>query len=176
VLWYVTQQVLYFLIGALTLPLSSTVIQDVRDVCQTGLAILAFFYFDFRDDSKQNVRSLLSSLLVQLSNRSDNFCTILSELYSAHDSGSQQPSEDSLMKFLKDMLRLPGQGGIYIVMDALDECPNFSGYPTPREEVLMNVQELVELRLPHVHFCITSRPEVDIRDALQALATRRVTS
>ena len=173
-LWYVTQQVLYFLIGALTLPLSSTVIQDVRDMGQTGLAILAFFYFDFRDDSKQDVCSLLSSLLVQLSNRSDNFCTILSELYSAHDSGSKQPSEDSLMKCLKDMLRLPGQGEIYIVMDALDECPNFSGYPTPREEVLMNVQELVELRLPHVHFCITSRPEVDIRDTLQALAVHNV--
>ena len=78
-LWYVTQQVLYLLIRALTLPLGSTVIQDVRDMCQTGLAILAFFYFYFRDDSKQDVRSLLSSLLVQLSNRSDNFCTILSE-------------------------------------------------------------------------------------------------
>jgi hypothetical protein len=46
VLWYVPQQVLHFLIGALTLPISSTVIQDIRDVCQTGLAILAFFYFD----------------------------------------------------------------------------------------------------------------------------------
>ena len=173
-LWYVTRRVLYSLISALTLPISSRVIQDVRDVCQTGLATLAFFYFDFRDAAKQDVRSLLSSLLVQLSNQSDNFCKILSELYSAHDSGSQQPSEGALMKCLKDMLRLPGQGEIYIVVDALDESPNFSGYPTPREEVLTNVQELVELHLPHVHFCITSRPEVDIRDALQALAVHNV--
>jgi hypothetical protein len=156
------------------LSISSTIVQEVRDVCQTGLATLAFFYFDFRDAAKQDVRSLLSSLLVQLSNRSDNFCSILSELYSAHDRGSQQPSEDVLMECLKDMLTLPGQGEIYIVMDALDECPNFSGYPTPREQVLMTMQELVDLCLPHVHFCIMSRPEVDIRDALEPLAVHKV--
>jgi hypothetical protein len=143
-------------------------------VCQTGLATLSFFYFDFRDAAKQDVRSLLSSLLVQLSNRSDNFCTILSELYSAHDRGSQQPSEDALIECLKDMLTRPGQGEIYIVVDALDECPNFSGYPTPREQVLMIMQDLIGLHLPHVHFCIMSRPEVDIRDALEALAVHNV--
>jgi hypothetical protein len=139
-------------------------------VCQTGLATLAFFYFDFRDAGKQDIRTLLSSLLVQLSNRSDNFCTILYQLYSAHDRGFQQPSEDALIECLKEMLTLPGQGGIYIVVDALDECPNFSGYPTPREQVLRVVQELVYLRLPHVHLCIMSRPEVDIRDVLEGLA------
>jgi hypothetical protein len=143
-------------------------------VCQTGLATLAFFYFDFRDAAKQDVRSLLSSLLVQLSIRSDNFCKILSELYSAHDRGSRQPSEDALMECLKDMLTLPGQGDIYIVVDALDECQNFSGYPTPRERVLKNIRQLVDLRLPHVHFCIMNRPEVDIRDKLEGLALHTV--
>ena len=78
------------------------------------------------------------------------------------------------MECLKDMLTLPGQGEIYIVVDALDECPNFSGYPTPREQVLMIMQELIDLHLPHLHFCITSRPEVDIRDALEPLADHNV--
>ena len=158
----------------LTLSISSTIIEEVKDVCQTGLAILAFFYFDFRDSSKQNVRSLLSSLLVQLSNRSNNFCTVLSELYSDHDRGSQQPKEATLVKCLKEMLRLPGQGDIYIVVDALDECPNSYGYPTPREEVLRVMRELVELHLPYVHFCVTSRPEVDIREGLEDLALHNV--
>jgi hypothetical protein len=154
--------------------ISSTIVDKARDVCQTGLATLAFFYFDFRDAAKQDVRSLLSSLLVQLSNRSDKFSTILSELFSDHDRGSQQPSEDALMECLKDMLTLPGQGEIYIVVDALDECPNFSGYPSQREQVLRVIQELVKLRLPHVHFCLMSRPEVDIRDVLEPLADHNV--
>jgi hypothetical protein len=161
-------------LGELTLSISSTIIEDVRDMCQTGLATLAFFYFDFRDPTKQYVSSMLSSLLVQLSNRSDNFCTILSELYSDHDRGSQQPKEATLIKCLKDMLRLPGQGDIYIVVDALDECPNSCGYLAPREEVLRIMQELVELRLAHVHFCVTSRPEVDIREVLGDLAVYNV--
>lgn len=154
--------------------ISSTIIQEIWDVCQTGLATLAFFYFDFRDAGKQDLRSLLSSLLVQLSNRSHNFSTILSKFYSAHDCGSRQPSEGALMECLKDMLTLPGQGEIYIVVDALDECPNVFGYPTPREKVLKTMQELVRLYLPHIHLGIMSRPEVDIQDALAPLAAHNL--
>ena len=170
----VTPQVLYPFLSAPTSSISSTIIQEVRDVCRTGLATLAFFYFDFRDSAKQDTRNLLSSLLIQLSQQSDKFSELISTHYSNHGKGSQQPSEDVLLECLKDMLRLPGQGEIYIVVDALDECPNFSGYPTPREQVLTIVQEIVELRLPHVHFCIMSRPEVDIRDALRVLAVHNV--
>ncbi len=143
-------------------------------MCQTGLASLAYFYFDFQDAGKQNARSLLSSLLVRLSRKSHKFSEILSSHFSTHDNGTRQPSEDVLMECLKDMLKLPGQGELFIFVDALDECPNFSGYPTPRKRVLTIIQELVNLRLPHAHFCTTSRPEVDIRDALGRLAVHNV--
>jgi len=56
---------------------SSTVIEDVRHMCQTGLSTLAIFYFDFRDAAKQDARSLLSSLLVQLCDQSDNSSQVL---------------------------------------------------------------------------------------------------
>ena len=157
-----------------TLSISSTIIEDIRNVCRTELATLAFFYFDFRDATKQNVRSLLSSLLVQLINESDDLFNILLEFYLTHGRGSQQPSVDALMECLKDMLTLPGQGEIYIVVDALDECPNSSGCRTPREDVLKVMQELVGLRLPHTHICISSRPEVDIRDVLEDLAVHNL--
>ena len=163
-----------FFLGILNLSISSAIIEEVQNECQTGLATLAFFYFDFRDAAKQDIRSMLSSLLVQLSNRSDDFCKILFGLYVAHGRGSQQASEVALVKCLKDMLALPGQGEIYIIVDALDECPNSSGCPTPREDVLATMKDLVDLRLPHVHFCLTSRPEVDIRDAVQPLADHNV--
>ncbi len=164
----------FVFLGALTLSVSSTIIEDVQDICQTGLATLAFFYFDFRDVGKQDARSLLSSLLAQFCRKSDKFSEIISSYYSAHDDGTRQPSEDMLMECLKDMLTLPGQGELYIIVDGLDECPNVVGCPTPREEVLKIVQNLVDLRLPHVHFCITSRPEVDIRETLETLAAHNV--
>jgi hypothetical protein len=68
------------------------------------------------------------------------------------------------------MLRLEGQGPIYIIMDALDECPDSSGIPSPRDEVLRLVEELVNLRLHGLYICATSRPEVDIRAVLEPLA------
>jgi hypothetical protein len=61
-----------------------------------------------------------------------------------------------------DMLRLEGQPAIYIIVDALDECPNTSGMPTPREKVLEFLEDLVDSQLPNVHICVTSRPEFDI--------------
>jgi hypothetical protein len=163
----------FILLCALTFT-SSSVIQDIEDTCQTGLAILAFFYFDFRDSNKQDARSLLSSLLIQLCRESDEYSEILSSHYSTHGNGTRQPSEELLMKCLKDMLNVPRQGELYIVVDALDECPDFPGCPTPREHVLTVLRELVVLRLSHVHFCFTSRPEVDIRDVMEYIAVYKV--
>jgi hypothetical protein len=140
----------------------------------TGSAFLAYFYFDFKDTEKQDSRALLSSLLVQLSNQSDQFCDALHGLYSEHQDGSQQPNNASLLQCLKDMLATVESGPLYLVMDALDECPNDSGMPSSREKVLETVKELVELRHPNLRLCVTSRPEYDIRTTLEPLATQQV--
>jgi hypothetical protein len=62
----------------------------------------------------------------------------------------------------------------FLVLDALDECPNYFGLPTPREAVLDLLVDLVCLQLPNLHICVTSRPEFDIRSALQPLAFRSI--
>ncbi|KAH9015066.1 ankyrin repeat-containing domain protein [Lactarius hengduanensis] len=152
----------------------SSVIQDLMAVCEAGLAILAYFYFDFKDLSKQTCHDLLLSLVSQLSTRSSLCCDILHHAYKAHENGTRQPSDDTLKACLKEMLRLPGQGPILIVLDALDECPDSSGIPSPRDEVLQLVKELVDLHLRGLHICATSRPEVDIRAILEPLAFRSV--
>jgi len=135
---------------------------------------MAFFYCDFRDTSKQKRRDILPSLVIQLSARSDPCCDILSRLYLAHDSGVQKPSEDKLMKCLKEMVTLLGHPPVYLIIDALDECPDTSGMPSPREQVLDLLKELVEPSLPNLHICVTSRPEVDIRTALEPLTPSQV--
>ena len=143
-------------------------------MCKDGRALMAYFYFDFRDARKQHRNDLLSSILIQLSSQSDTCCDILSHLYKAHDEGAQQPSNHDLTQCLKQMLTFPDQCPVYLVMDALDESPNTSGIPSPREMVLRLLEELVELSLPDLHICVTSRPEIDIRNILEPLAPRRV--
>jgi hypothetical protein len=113
---------------------------------------------------------LLSSLLVQLGDQSDAYSAILSEFYATHRRGLQHASDDELRECLKDMLKLPGQAPVHIIIDAVDECPITTGLPSPREDVLELVEELVDLRIPNLRICITSRPEADIVPVLEPLA------
>jgi hypothetical protein len=155
---------------------SSAIIEDIRTSQKSGLASLAFFYCDFRDDQKKDRRGLLSSLLVQLGEQSDAYSDILAEFFEAHRRGSQQShaSDSELADCLKDMLRLPGQATVHIVIDALDECPVTTGSLFPREEVLEIVEDLVNSQIPSLRICVTSRPEADIIPILNPLAFRSV--
>ena len=135
---------------------------------------MAYFYCDFRDKDKQSRRNLVMSILCQLAAQSDLCCNLLSRLYSEHDDGDQKPGDDTLTRCLKEILVLPTRGSVYLIIDALDECSNNSGMPTPREEVLDFVQDLVDLHLPNLHLCVTSRPEIDIRTTLEPLTSLHV--
>jgi hypothetical protein len=135
---------------------------------------MGYFYFDVQDAGKRHRHDLLTSLLFQLSARSVSRCDILSGLHAAHDGGARQPTDQELTKCLKNMLTLSDQRPIYLIIDALDECPDTSGIPSPREEVLQLITELVELRLPDLRICVTGRPQFDIPVALRCLTSLRV--
>lgn len=153
---------------------SSTIIEDIEATCDAEQASMAYFYFDFRNANKQGLCDLLPSLLTQLSARSSPCCDILSDLYVAHDRGKKQPSDSVLIKCLRDMLTLSSQQPTYLVMDALDESPNASGIPSTREGVLQLVKGLVDLRHPNLRICVTSRPEIDIKDVFEPLTLLRL--
>ena len=156
------------------MPTRSAIIQEVERMHTAGLATMAYYYFDFRDIKKQDCDGLLSSLILQLSAESDSCYNILSQLYSDNSRGIRKPSIIALKSCLKDMLSLPGHGPIYIIVDALDECPNFPGRPSAREKVLDLIEELVDSKLPNLHLCVASRPEMDIRTVLEPLTTLQI--
>jgi hypothetical protein len=156
------------------MPIRSAVIQDVESMHASGLATMAYYYFDFRDIKKQDCYGLLSSLILQLSVESDSYHDILSRLYSDNARGVRKPTITALKKCMTDMLSLPGKAPTYIIIDALDECPNLSGTPSAREEVLGMIEELVNLKLPNVHLCVASRPEMDIRTVLGSLTSLKI--
>ena len=135
---------------------------------------MAYYYFDFRDVKKQDCYGLLSSLVSQLSAKSDSCYDILYKLYSDNSCGMQKPYIDALKECLADMVSLPGQGQIYLIVDALDECPNSTGMPSAREVVLEFVKEIVNLKLLNVNICVASRPEIDIQFVLEPLTTLKI--
>ena len=149
-------------------------IQDIITLRDAERAILVYYYFDFRDTDKQNRRNLLLSILSQISARFDLSYDVLYPVYVSHNNGAHRPTDDVLIQSLKNTLTYSIDCPVYIIMDAIDECPNTFGMPSPRESVLDLVKELVELFLPNLHICVTSRPEIDIRTALEPLTSLRV--
>ncbi len=141
---------------------------------KVGLASQGFFYCDFREDQKRDLHGLLSSLLVQLCHQSDSYYDILLKFYEEHSEGSQHPSDDALTGCLKDLLKLPGLAPVYLIVDALDECPNASAIPSARAKVLNLIKELIESQVLNLHICVTSRQEPDIKDVLAPFIFRSI--
>jgi hypothetical protein len=141
---------------------------------KAGLGSLAFFYCDFREDRKNELPGLLSSFLVQLCHESNSYFDILSKFYSEHGKGLRPPSDDALAGCLKDLLNLPGLAPVYLIVDALDECPKPSVVRSPRAEVLSFIEDLVTTQILNLRVCVTSRPELDIKDVLDPLIFRSV--
>jgi hypothetical protein len=139
-----------------------------------GLASLAMYYYDFREEEKKDLRGLLTSVLVQLCHQSDSYCGVLSKFYSEHENGSRYPSDDALSRCLKDILELPGQVPIFLIVDALDECPHSSALSSPREKVLLLLSHIIDSQIPNLRICVTSRPEADIKSVLEPLTFRSV--
>jgi len=150
---------------------SSAIIEDIRHMQDSRSALIAYYYCDFKDVTKRDVRGLLASLLLQLVDDSDSCWNTLHRLYKACRDGSEQPSESALVKCLGSMIDLPGQVPIYLIVDALDECPNDTGTPSAREKVLNFVRDLLQSDHPNLFVCITSRPEQDIGATLNSLAS-----
>jgi NACHT domain len=132
---------------------------------------MAYFAFDFRDSHKQTRLNLIPSLLTQLAAQSDLCSDKLSRLYSIHNPGGRMPTGADLEDCLIDMVSLPNQGHVYIIIDAIDECPDAPGVPSPREEVLELLEKLIKLHLPNLRLCVTSRHERDIQAVLEPLSS-----
>jgi hypothetical protein len=143
---------------------------------ETKSALIAYYYFDFKDAAKRHLRGLLSSLLMQLGDHSFACWDVLYQLYASSKDGSEQASEAVLAGCLKNMLELPGQVPIYIIVDALDECPDTTDTPSPRQKVLDFVDDMIGRNHSSLCICITSRPEQDIQATLNPLTStsRRV--
>jgi hypothetical protein len=133
--------------------------------------LVAYYYFDYKDSSKRDLRGLLTSLVFQLGSDSDLCWGILYQLHTKCRNGSDQPSNTALVNCLENMLKFPGQLPIFIILDALDECPNTTETPSAREKVLNFLHDLVVSEYVNLFICVTSRPEQDIQSVFNPLTS-----
>jgi hypothetical protein len=153
---------------------SSAIIQDINTMRKSYPAALMFFYFDFKEEQKRDLRGLLSSLLVQLCRQSDSYYDLLSNLFLEHEGGSRHASDAALLRCLNDILKLPREHPVYLVVDALDECLDPPVKLSPRKKVLNFLEELVGSKNLNLRICVTSRPESDITVVLNRLTCHTI--
>jgi hypothetical protein len=72
------------------------------------------------------------------------------------------------------MIKFAGQVPVYLIADALDECPKTHPIPSSRGKVLQLLKEVVELQHSNLRLCVISRLESDIRAVLEPLAFARI--
>lgn len=141
--------------------LSSTVIENIFQVCEDDPGkMLAYFYFDFKDERKQNPDLMIRSLVCQLSQKCIKTPSSLEVLYASYENKQQQPRREDLLKVLCELISMYPE--TYIILDALDECGN-------REELMDAVHQIIDWRLHNLHFAVTSRKERDILEGLKDL-------
>ncbi|KAJ6069108.1 NACHT nucleoside triphosphatase [Penicillium canescens] len=139
--------------------LCSTAIQHTfREMRHKHGVGIAFFYFSFNEEAKQDDNGMLRTLLLQLSVQLQDGERDLERLHALYKSGSPPVHAllDSLRRFLERLY------DTYILLDALDESPRDS----KREGVLKAIQVIRSWSIPSVHFLVTSRNELDIRESL----------
>lgn len=141
--------------------LFSTAVEDIRnDFEQDPDVSHAFFYFSFSDEHKQSDGDLLRSLVAQLGWRDPG----LSMLRQAYENSRQGvPGPDELQKILLESIRSCSR--IYLLLDALDECPEDDG---TRQNVLERIERLTQ-QAPNLSVFATSRELDKIRKAMEGL-------
>jgi ankyrin repeat domain-containing protein 50 len=95
---------------------------------------IAFFYFTFNDESKQDESAMIRALLLQLSGQSSD---------SSYSTGI--PPAIVLIAHLRHLSQKFGQ--VYILPGALDESPRYG----QRDQVLNAIETMRKWLLPGLH-------------------------
>ncbi|KAJ6790264.1 hypothetical protein PWT90_06580 [Aphanocladium album] len=102
--------------------LTSIVIEDLFSRSQGSVDVgIAYIYCDFRRTDGQRAGELLASLLKQLVGCWSTMPETVKTLYDSHKSNSTRPSIEELSSALQSVVSLFSK--VFIVVDALDECP-----------------------------------------------------
>jgi uncharacterized protein YbgA (DUF1722 family) len=147
--------------------LCSTAIQSVfRHRSSDPRIGIAFFYFTFNDQSKQDESAMLRTWLLQLSSQHPDGHKDLTQLYESYRTGT--PPSPVLLDYLLRLIERFDQ--VYLLVDALDESPQ----KKLRKKVLEILEIVKSWGFAGLHLFVTSRDEPDIRKAVSRAPVEEV--
>ena len=133
-------------------------------------ANVAYFFFDFKDIAKQDVLSLLSSLVAQSCCAMEPLPSALLSLFQRHSvRDPDRPTSPSAWELVQVLMAVVAiREDFYIVIDALDECRQ----RLLLLEMLETIATLFDNPSSRCRILYTSRAEVDIQRAFTKLRVR----
>lgn len=152
---------LYGIPGCGKTVLSTTAIASLKEHANEQAVL--YFYFTFSDVQKQGLDYAIRALAHQLYHTGHaDVREPLDTCFASHKRGQQQPSLEVLSKTFQEMVK-KAAGKLWIVLDALDEC-------SPKKQERLQLLEWIHgihAACSNVHLLVTSRPEHDIKSALE---------
>lgn len=139
--------------------LSSIIVGDIHAERQsTHSSALAYFYFDFNDARKQLSENMIRSLIAQFLEAGPSH--ELKQLYSDCCKGKQRPTDENLMRILRN--QIASFKSAWIILDALDECQDVL-------QLLSLIEEIHSWQTSQLHSVLTSRWLKEIEDQFESL-------
>jgi hypothetical protein len=144
---------------------SSSVIENVSFYCNLRPGCyIAYFYFSFSDNQRQSVESFLRTIVRQLLQQRRSIPDGVRDIYNKFKHG--KPPLSVWVDVLKALLSL--EGDIFIIVDALDECPAHDG---EQALLLQTLKSLKQTQNRKFRLLFTSRKEISIERILSDLVT-----
>jgi Cdc6-like AAA superfamily ATPase len=128
---------------------------------------IAYLYCNFRRQHEQNAEDLIASLLKQLVQERSSIPDSVKTLYSQHKGKRTRPSLDEISRTLYSVIIL--YSGVYIIVDALDECQLSDGCRSKFMSNIFNLQAKTRTKL-----FTTSRPIPDIEKEFKGCLSHEI--
>lgn len=153
--------------------LCSTIIEAMKTICeQSTTHTMAYFYFNFQDIERQDLSTMLRSLIRQLCAAEINIPDSIKALHNRCRDSNHSPTLEELTTAVFS-ISIESQKHVYVIIDALDEFPESNG-PLRRSELLNLIERLAKENIENLHVLVTSRAEMNIIQVLENLTPRGI--
>jgi hypothetical protein len=139
--------------------LRSIVVDHLKRSFQQGDAAIAYIYCSFKEQEDQTAVNLIASLLQQLVQRNPIISDEIVSLYHRHIKERTRPTPNEWFKLLQSEICRFSK--TFIIIDALDECPE-----STRDSFLAEIRKLQ----PSIHVLVTSRHIANIEHEFEEAA------
>ena len=132
----------------------SLVVQHLESMLAAKKASLAYVYFDYKDQDRQSVRSIICNLLKQLLEQLEAVPDELLEFEekSRKDGGRMNLTVDDCIRLIEKTY--DSFDRVFFLFDALDECPEFDG---DNEEIRFKMISTIKILSRSASVFMTSR-------------------